>query len=70
MKKLLSYKYLMLVPFGDGEYKTVYKLTILKISFFGLFRKKVKMNYQISMFGSISEHEKHWDNLIESGQAL
>lgn len=68
--KLLSYEFKMILPFGDGEYKTIYELTVLKSLWFGLIKKEVKMNYEISMFGSISEYEKHWDELIKSGANL
>lgn len=70
MKQLLKYKFLMIVPFGDGEYKTIYELTILKTSFLGLLKKEFKMQYEISMFGSLKEYEKHWDSLIESGNPI
>jgi hypothetical protein len=60
----------MIVPFGDGEHRTVYELTILKSYFFGLIKKEVKMDYNVSMFGSIKEYEAHWDNLILTGAAL
>lgn len=68
--KLLSYKFKMIVPFGNGEYKTVYELTVLKKCFLGLFQKELKMDYDISMFQSIKTHEEHWDNLIASGAKL
>ena len=68
--KLLSYKFKMIVPFGNGEYKTVYELTILKSYFFGLIKKEVKMDYSISMFESIKNYELHWDNLILNGAKL
>ncbi len=70
MKKLLAYTFLMVVPFGDGEYKTVYKLTILKTYFFGLIKKEITINYEISMFESIAEHKKHWHNLIKTSKRL
>lgn len=68
MRKLISYKYNGLFPFGDGEYYTSYTLTLLKYSFFGLIKKEIKQNYNVSMFGSIKEHEAHWDELIKTGQ--
>lgn len=68
--KLVSYKFKMIVPFGYGEYRTVYELTITKSILFGIIKKEVKMDYNITMFGSIKAHEEHWDNLIASGQHL
>jgi hypothetical protein len=68
--KLLGYEFKMILPFGDGEHKTIYELTVLKSSWFGFIKKEVKMNYEISMFGNISDYEKHWDGLIESGAKL
>lgn len=68
--KLLSYKFKFFVPFGSGEYRTVYELTILKTWFCGLFKKEVKSDYSISMFGDIRDYESHWDNLIKTGKKL
>ena len=61
---------MMIRPFGDGEYETIYELLLLKSSFFGLIKREVSTTYTISMFGSIDTHEKHWDHLIESGKPL
>jgi hypothetical protein len=60
----------MTVPFGDGEYKTVYELTILKTSFFGLLKKQYTINYEITMFANVEVYIKHWDSLIKSKQPL
>jgi hypothetical protein len=68
--KLLSYKFKMFVPFGDGEFRTVYELRILKTYFFGLFKKEIVMDYNISMFGNTKAHTDHWDNLISTGEPL
>lgn len=67
MKTLLKYKFIMMRPFGDGEYETIYELTLLKSSFFGLFKREVTMDYTISMFGNIGQYEKHWDEMIKNG---
>jgi len=57
----------MIIPFGDGEYETVYELTIMKSYLFGLIKKKVIIDYRISFFGNINDYESHWDNLIQNG---
>jgi hypothetical protein len=64
--KLKSYEFLFICPVKGGEHKTVYELTILKTSFFGLIKKEVKMRYDISMFADIKEYESHWNELIKS----
>ena len=69
MKVLVSYKFLGVVPFGDGEYKYIYELKILE-SFFGLFKREVKYNYEISMFGNRKNYHKLWDSLIECKKPL
>lgn len=69
MKVLLSYNSVAVIPFGDGEYKYVYELTMLK-SFFGFFKREVKCNYEISMFENVKDYHKHWDSLIESKKLL
>ena len=63
---LLNYKYEDIKFFGDGEYETLYTLTVLKSYLFGLIKREEKMKYSIPMFGSIGEHESHWDELIEN----
>lgn len=68
--KLLSYKFKIVVPFGNGEYRTVYELTILKIRLFGLIKKRVVMDYNISMFEDIKDYKSHWNNLIKTGQTI
>ncbi len=68
--KLFCYEFKAVIPFGDGEYKTIYELTLLETRLFGLIKRVVKSNYEISMFGSIEKHEKHWDSLIASGAKL
>lgn len=65
--RLLKYKYKGLVPFGDGEYKTVYELTLVKSYLFGLIKRQFQITYEISMFGSISKYEKYWDEVIDAG---
>lgn len=70
MTKLLNYEFRMIRPFGDGEYETIYELTLLKSSFFGLLKRTVTTSYTISMFGSIEKYEKHWDELIRTGNKL
>ena len=68
--KLLSYKFLIIVPFGFGEYYTSYELTVLKTSWFGLIKKVKTINYKISMFDSVKEHEEHWDTIIKMGAKI
>jgi hypothetical protein len=65
--KLLKYEFKTIFPFGDGEYKTIYDLTILKSKFFGLYKTEVNIEYEISMFGNISDYEIYWDELIMNG---
>jgi len=69
MKVLVSYKFLGVVPFGDGEYKYIYELKILE-SFFGFFKREVKYNYKISMSANRNEYHKLWDSLIECKKPL
>jgi hypothetical protein len=64
MTILLDYEYRGIIPFGDGEYYTLYKLTLLKRSLFGLIKKEVTLDYEVNMFQSIYQHEKHWDQMI------
>ncbi len=64
---LLSYKYQFVHCFGDGEYQTIYELTVLKKYLFGLIKKTKKIEYKVSMFHNIEEHEEHWDQLIKKG---
>lgn len=65
--KLISYKYKLTRTFGHGEYETIYQLTFQKSWFFGLVKKLVKMDYKVSMFSSIKDHETHWNDLIVRG---
>lgn len=67
MKKLVSYRYKAFVPFGDGEYKIVYEMTIAKSYFFGLFKKTYCIDYALPMHASIGAHIAHWDFLVSSG---
>jgi len=68
--KLLSYKFKLVVPFGNGEHRTVYELTILKSRLFGLIKKRVVIDYNISMFEDIQDYKLHWNNLIKTGQRI
>jgi len=71
MKKiLLNYEFKMFVPFGLGEYKTIYVLTLLKTYFFGLIKKTVKFDYTISMFGTIQDYKDNWDELIKNKKSF
>lgn len=67
---LLSYQYKMLVPFGFGEYQTVYELTLLKTTFWGLIKSIKKVYYNVSMFRSISEFERYLNKLIRQRKNL
>lgn len=42
-----------------------YYLTCIKVSFWGLIKKKVVITYDIDGGHNISDYFKHWDNLIE-----
>lgn len=70
MAKLLKYEYRMVRTFGDGDYETIYDLTIEKSVLFGLFRWEAQMTYTISMFGNIGSYTRHWDEMIKSGKRL
>jgi hypothetical protein len=67
---LIKYEFKGFFPFGDGEYKTVYNLFVLHSYLFGLIRLENVIKYEISMFESFMEYEKHWDKLIKSGEKL
>ena len=62
--KLLAYKFIKFVPFGDGEYYSSYQLTVLKSSFFGLRKKEQVLEVRISMFVALRELEEKWDKII------
>lgn len=62
--KLLAYKFINFVPFGDGEYYSSYHLTVLKSSFFGLRKKEQVIEVRVSMFASLKQLEEKWDEII------
>lgn len=62
--KLLSYKWLFFIPFGAGEYKTVYELTYEK-TFFFWFKSIVTEQVSLSMFQDREEFKAKLDKLIK-----
>lgn len=68
--QLISSKYSMVVPFGDGESYTSYNLKIRVVYFWGLFNKTVTMPFKISMYHSIEQFEEHWKRLIKTGEYI
>ncbi len=64
MMVLKSYKINPPFFFGDGEYANTAVLIFEKSYFFGLFKREIKYEHQISMFDSISQQSKRWDKLI------
>lgn len=70
MKILKSYKWINVFTYGDGEYKNVYELTIEKYSFFGLFKKEIKVRYDVPFGHSLYDLEKKWNELIKTKEEL
>jgi len=68
--KLIKYNLGVTRFFGDGEYETIYELTLLHVWFFNIIREQKKVTYRISMFQSIKEHTDHWDELIRTGAKI
>ncbi len=64
MMVLKSYKINPPFFFSDGEYANTAVLIFEKSYFFGLFKREIEYEFQISMLESISNQRKHWDKLI------